>query len=119
MENQNEKTECDIEGGRAVDARNGEKAQNYNRKYFDKSRKEAYKYKEDYYVMVKNFESTPGVSKKLIPKYKGPYRVIKVLRNDRYVLGDVENFQKVSDLITVFKKLLTCDPGVRTKFFFH
>nr|CAI5854752.1 unnamed protein product [Callosobruchus analis] len=31
--------------------------------------------------------------KKLIPKYKGPYEITKVLDNDRYVVTDVENFQ--------------------------
>jgi len=44
--------------------------------------------------MIKNFDSHVGVSKKLIPKFKGPYRVTKVLRNDRYVLEDVEGFQQ-------------------------
>jgi len=44
--------------------------------------------------MIKNFASHVGVSKKLIPKCKGPYRVTKVLRNDRYVLEDVEGFQQ-------------------------
>lgn len=43
--------------------------------------------------MVKNYDATPGVPKKLIPRFKGPYEVKKVLRNDRYVLEDVENFQ--------------------------
>lgn len=43
--------------------------------------------------MVKNFDSTPGVSQKLIPRFKGPYQVERVLRNNRYVLKDVEGFQ--------------------------
>ena len=43
--------------------------------------------------MVANFDSTPGAPKKLRPVSKGPYEVIKVLRNDRCVIKDVENFQ--------------------------
>lgn len=44
--------------------------------------------------MVTNFDSHAGISRKLIPKFRGPYRVSKVLRNDRYLLEDVENFQQ-------------------------
>lgn len=43
--------------------------------------------------MIKNIDTTPGSSKKHIPKFKGPYRVKKALGNDRYVLNDVEGFQ--------------------------
>ena len=43
--------------------------------------------------MVRNYDATVGASKKLIPRFKGPYEVTKVMRNDRYVLQDVENFQ--------------------------
>lgn len=44
--------------------------------------------------MVKNFDSTTGVSRKLIPYFKGPYKICKVLRNDRYLLEDVDGFQQ-------------------------
>lgn len=43
--------------------------------------------------MIKNFDITPGVSKKHIPKYKGPYEVKTVLPNDRYVIQDIPGFQ--------------------------
>ena len=69
------------------------KSQEYNKAYFDKKHKEPRKYQIGDYVMIKNFDTTVGVSKKLIPRYKGPYEVVKVLRNDRYVLQDIENFQ--------------------------
>jgi len=36
------------------------------------------------------------VSSKLIPKFKGPYVVSKVLDYDRYLIEDVENFQQSS-----------------------
>ena len=59
----------------------------------DKKRKPATIYNKGDYVMVRNFDSTPGHSPKLIPKYKGPYEIIKVLRNNQYVIGDIYGFQ--------------------------
>lgn len=49
------------------------KSQNYNKKYYDKKRKEHYKYKTGDYVMLKNFDSdiTIGASEKLISRFKG------------------------------------------------
>lgn len=43
--------------------------------------------------MVRNFDATPGVSQKLKSRFKGPYQVDRVLRNDRYVLRDAEGHQ--------------------------
>lgn len=33
------------------------------------------------------------VNKKYIPKFKGPYKVKKVLGNERYLIIDIEGFQ--------------------------
>lgn len=38
-------------------------------------------------------ETAAGINKKLIPKYKGPYVIKKVLDHDRYVVADVDGFQ--------------------------
>lgn len=43
--------------------------------------------------MVKNVDTTPGVSKNHIPKFKGQYEVKVVLPNDRYVIKDIPGFQ--------------------------
>lgn len=43
--------------------------------------------------MIVNTDVTPGVNKKLLPKYKGPYKVDKILGNDRYLISDIEGFQ--------------------------
>lgn len=43
--------------------------------------------------MVANVDNTVGVSKKLIPKYRGPYEIKRVLPNDRYVVSDIMGFQ--------------------------
>lgn len=45
------------------------------------------------FVVIKNIDTTVGINKKLLPKYKGPYVVHKVLPNDRYVIRDIDNCQ--------------------------
>lgn len=69
------------------------KSQDYNKNKYDSKRKPAKTYKIDDYVMIKNYVSTPGVSKKLLPKRKGPYKILKVLPNNRYVIGDIGEYQ--------------------------
>jgi hypothetical protein len=76
---------------RAMD--NQSRAQAYNETYYDKTKKKPREYNKGDYVMVKNFDSTAGVARKLIPKNKGPYVIAKILRNDRFLLKDVEGFQ--------------------------
>jgi len=68
-------------------------AQKYNETYFNKRHKEPINYKEGDYIMFRNFDSTAGISKKLIPQFKGPYTIKKVLRNHRYVISDIQGFQ--------------------------
>ena len=60
---------------------------------FNSKRKVAQVYKEGDYVMIRNIDTTAGANKKLIPKFKGPYVVKKVLDFDRYVVADIEGFQ--------------------------
>lgn len=43
--------------------------------------------------MIRNVDTSTGSNKKLIPKYKGPYIVKKVLDSDRYIITDIEGFQ--------------------------
>lgn len=45
------------------------------------------------FVVIQNVDTTVGKSKKLIPKYRGPYVIHKVLPNDRYEIRDIENCQ--------------------------
>lgn len=47
------------------------------------------------YVEIRNTETTAGINRKLIPKYRGPYVVKKVLDYDRYVIADVDDFQLI------------------------
>lgn len=69
------------------------KSQEANTSAFNSTHKSPHKYEIDDLVMVANFDCTPGVNKKLLPKYRGPYRIAQVLPNDRYVVTDVENWQ--------------------------
>lgn len=69
------------------------KKQKNSKEYYDNRHKEAKKYQIGDYVVIKNFDTTPNVNKKLIPKFKGPYVVKKVLSNDRYIVIDPPDFQ--------------------------
>lgn len=81
---------------RELAAENIIKAQNYSKAYYDNKHKESSKYNVGDYVMLSNVDVTPGVNKKLIPKFKGPYVVDTVLDNDRYVVSDIPGFQVTS-----------------------
>jgi len=43
--------------------------------------------------MLRNFDITVRASKKLISRFKGPYKITKELRNNRYVVADIEGHQ--------------------------
>lgn len=61
---------------------------------YDKKHKKPTLYREGDLVMIRNFVNQPGISRKLLPKFKGSYRVHKVLFKNRYVITDylVTNF---------------------------
>lgn len=82
----------DLEDIRMRAAARIKKCQEYNKKIKDKSRT-LKSYQVGDYVVVKNFISQPGACRKIAPRFKGPYQVIKILPNDRYLLKDVTGFQ--------------------------
>lgn len=60
------------------------------KEYYDKGRKPARKYKVGELVKItKVAYNNEGKSTKLLPSYIGPYRVVKVLGNDRYKLAAI------------------------------
>lgn len=66
------------------------KEQEKQKETFDKKRKKAHIYKIGDLVRVEREinNSVPGQSKKLLPKFSGPYRVAQILGNDRYEIED-------------------------------
>lgn len=68
------------------------KNQKENEYYYNQKHKEAKRYKEGDYVMIRNVDTSVGSNKKLVPKYKGLYIVKQVLDSDRYVITDIEGF---------------------------
>ena len=60
-----------------------------NKAYFDRKRIDGYKYQVGDYVLIKNIISQAGVNKKLLPKYRGPYKVVECLPNERYRIEDI------------------------------
>lgn len=64
-----------------------QQVQQENRISFNKKRKDAQRYAYGTLVAIKRTQQGPGL--KLCAKYFGPYRINKVLRNDRYVVEKV------------------------------
>lgn len=71
------------------------KAQESQKHDYDRKRKQPKVYTSGDFVMVRNFDSTSGVSKKLLSQFKGPYEVTKVLRNNRYLISNIEGLQNI------------------------
>lgn len=69
------------------------KSQNRNEIQYAKRSIPPHQYAEGDFVVIRNVDTTIGTNKKLIPKYRGPYVIHKVLNNDRYVISDIENCQ--------------------------
>jgi len=80
-------------------SRANELVRQYNKKYCDKKWKKPTVYKEGDYVLVKNDRVKPRENAKLKPSYKGPYKIAKVLRNNRYVIQDIPGYQHGSKLL--------------------
>jgi transposase InsO family protein len=63
---------------------------------YDKSRRDAIKYSIGDLVMLRiTSEPATGGSRKLLPKFKGPFRITRVLFNDRYEVEDLRGLRKV------------------------
>lgn len=91
LESQNTETQDLLESRKVASAKIME-GQEKNKEAYDCRHKAATRYNVGDYVMVTNVDTTPGVNKKLIPQFKGPYIVHKILGNDRYVLRDISGF---------------------------
>lgn len=76
--------------------------QNTNKSRYDKNRKKATDYKEgDLVRIARAIVTGPGQSKKLEAKLQGPYRIKKVLPNDRFLVEDTPLTRKGARYETV------------------
>ena len=83
----------DLDSLRGTAAIHIQDSQEKNLSYFQKHHKPAVNYSVDDFIMVRNVDTAVGTNKKFVPKFKGPYRIHKVLPNDQYVNRDIENAQ--------------------------
>lgn len=65
----------------------------YNNSVYDRKHKKPSKYQERDLIMIRNVQNAPGINRKLAPKFKGPYRIHRVLSKNRYVVTDVPGHQ--------------------------
>lgn len=86
------------------------KMQQENCRGYNKKRKEARLYREGDLVAIKRTQQGPGM--KLASKYLGPYKITKVLRNNRYLvnkMGEHEGPQQTSTAADFMKLWLDED----------
>lgn len=65
-----------------------DKMQEYQKRKFDQKEKKGSAYKKGQLVLVKKSRATEGC-RKLLPKFCGPFQIVKYLGNDRYVIRDM------------------------------
>lgn len=82
---------CETERSEARDSAQlvNRKLQEYNKRQYDKRHKRNTLYKKGDLVLIKIMQHKPGTNAKLIPKFKGPYQVKKVLKKNRYVITNI------------------------------
>lgn len=84
-----------------------EKSQKQQKERYDKSRCKPIHFKEGDLVRVERHVPATGNSKKLIPKFQGPYKITKVYDHDRYQIEDTpitrKNNKKYSTVVAIDK----------------
>ncbi|KAL0280486.1 UNVERIFIED_CONTAM: hypothetical protein PYX00_001760 [Menopon gallinae] len=76
----------DMESERQIALSNIVQKQQQDKTRYDSRHKKPTRYKEGDCVLVKKEYPATGESRKLLPKYKGPYMIRRCLPHDRYVL---------------------------------
>lgn len=95
MEDLNFNQDRDLEAIRnEADAKIRE-VQQYNKEKHDAKCKRNTVYSEGDLVAIRAVK-VPGVNSKLKPKFRGPYRIQKVLDNNRYIISDLDGYQVTS-----------------------
>lgn len=74
---------------------------------YNKHRKSVTQYKEGDLVRVERQVPHDGNPKKLVVKYQGPYRIVKMLKNDRFLIEDTpltrKNNRKYEAVVAIDK----------------
>lgn len=90
------KIEIDIEKerqhARDVTKEATDKIRNYNKIYYDNKHRLPSVYTEGDFVLIRDLQTKPGQNKKFKAAYKGPYMIVKALKNNRYVVSDIPGF---------------------------
>lgn len=85
--------ERDLATIRELASENIRKSQEQQQAYYNSKHKASHKYDVGDFVMIRNTDTSVGTNKKLIPKFRGPYVIKKVLEQDRYLIEDIEGQQ--------------------------
>lgn len=95
----NDEDVIDVTKLRESVSKNIKASADYQKKVFDKTRIKARKYKNGDLVLVKiQSQSNDGQSRKLLPCFKGPFQIKKVLEHDRYEATDLRGSQRSSKI---------------------
>lgn len=85
---------CDLSSLREEVKGRIDSEQQKQKQYYDKGRRPARIYsKGDLVKITKTAFQNDGKSTKLLPSYEGPFRVVKVLGNDRYKVAPIPGFE--------------------------
>lgn len=80
--------------------------QKMQKERYNKTRREATKYDEGQLVLVQiTSDPATGSSRKLHPKFKGPFRIRKVLINDRYEVEDLREGHRRSHTVVAADRI--------------
>ncbi|KAJ8909358.1 hypothetical protein NQ315_000447 [Exocentrus adspersus] len=103
---ENELEQLDIQSLRKDISTHMKAEQRRQKEYYDKTRRGATRFNQGDIVMVQiTSEVATGSSRKLRPKYKGPYRVTKVLFNDRYEVQDMRDHNRHTTTVMASDRL--------------
>lgn len=83
----------DLEGARGDAAGAIQALQDYNSQKFGERNRPPRTFVVGDFVVIRNVDTTIGTNKKLIPKFKGPYVIHRVLPHGRYVVRDIDECQ--------------------------
>lgn len=81
---------------------------------FDKSRTKARRYNKEDLDMVKiQSQSNDWRSKKLLPVFKGPFKINKILGHDRYEVTDIKGSERCSKPYTGIVAVENIKPWIK------